>query len=126
MMIGNLEIPKIENKYDGYGNIIESSNEYKEINNYGHEWFEEKPIDVEKLKIDNLSMQQMVEMLKVDKEVARKDMLKHQFEKGIIPNTTINQQRREERFWDLVYDIKELEQQVDMNEWLIRRSENND
>ena len=126
MKIGNLEIPKIENKYDAYGNIINSGSEYREIDNYGHSYFEELPIDVEKLKEENLSMQSKIEELKVKSEVYFKDMLKHEFEGGFVRNTTLNQQRREEKYYDVCYRIKELKQQIEVNEWLIRRSDKND
>ena len=38
--IGNLEVPHITNLYDAYGNIIPHMGEYKEIDNYGHDYTE--------------------------------------------------------------------------------------
>ena len=41
--IGNLEVPEIINKYDAYGNICNSNEQYyhnRKLNDYGHDYFE--------------------------------------------------------------------------------------
>ena len=41
--IGNLEVPEIINKYDAYGNICSSNEQYyhnRKLNDYGHSYFE--------------------------------------------------------------------------------------
>ena len=56
--IGNLEVPEIINKYDAYGKICNSNDQYyhnSKLNDYGHDYFDGEK-DWSKIKLEHVDM----------------------------------------------------------------------